>query len=148
MYKLKIYFAGSIRAGREFLENQRQIIDILKEYGFVLTEHFGIADVESLEYGKGKTDREIWLEDVTWIKESNVIVAEISTPSMGVGYEIGYAVSQGKKVLCLLNSQASTKSSAMLEGSPGVVVKGYSTVQEAETHIKKFLTEEIIPFAQ
>ena len=147
MYKLKIYFAGSIRAGREYLDNQRQIIKILKRFGYVLTEHFGIADVESTEYAQGKTDREIWLEDVTWIQESNVVVAEISTPSMGVGYEIGYAVSQGKKVLCLLNVNAAVKSSAMLSGSPDVTVQTYSTVAEAEAHIQKFLMEEIIPFA-
>ncbi len=38
---LKIYFAGSIRAGRADAHIYAKIVDILKKYGSVLTEHVG-----------------------------------------------------------------------------------------------------------
>lgn len=37
----KIYFAGSIRAGRNDVQLYSKIVGILKKYGTVLTEHVG-----------------------------------------------------------------------------------------------------------
>lgn len=48
-----IYFCGSIRGGREDAALYRRIIDQLKEYGDVLTEH--IADADVLEKDQGLT---------------------------------------------------------------------------------------------
>lgn len=39
--RMKIYFAGSIRAGREDAHLYARIVAILKKYGTVLTEHVG-----------------------------------------------------------------------------------------------------------
>ena len=36
-----------------------------------------------------------------YIKACDALIAEISTPSHGVGYEIGYALNLDKPVLCL-----------------------------------------------
>ena len=49
--KRYIYFCGSIRAGREDAALYRRIIDQLKEYGDVLTEHIADADVLDKDHG-------------------------------------------------------------------------------------------------
>ena len=41
MASRRIYFAGSIRAGRDDAELYAKIVGLLKKYGRVLTEHVG-----------------------------------------------------------------------------------------------------------
>ena len=56
---MKIYFAGAIRAGRDNQEIYQQIIERLRKYGKVLTEHIGrknlTADGENLPEKKSTT---------------------------------------------------------------------------------------------
>ncbi|MCA9356116.1 hypothetical protein KC852_01165 [Candidatus Nomurabacteria bacterium] len=44
---MKIYFAGAIRGGREDAELYAKVIEILKKYGTVLTEHLGDTSITS-----------------------------------------------------------------------------------------------------
>ena len=94
----KIYFAASIRGGRDGAEIYAQFIALLSKYGEVLTEHVG--NISLTDLGEEKTDQYIFERDCHWIQESNVIVAEVSNPSLGVGFEISLAQSQGKRVIC------------------------------------------------
>ena len=41
------------------------------------------------------------------------IVAEVTQPSLGVGYEIGRAVAMGKKILCLYRPQPDKSKESM-----------------------------------
>src|SRR3990167_9577819 len=84
----KIYFAGSIRGGREDVGLYLGIVEHLKTHGDVLTEH--VADKGLTLLGEdGLSDKEIHNRDVSWLDESNVVVAEVTKASLGVGYEIG-----------------------------------------------------------
>ena len=96
---MKIYFAGSIRGGREDKNLYSQIIKNLQKYGTVLTEHIG--DQNLTDSGEDLSDKFIYERDLYWIKESDIVVAEVTQPSLGVGYEIGKAEEHGKKILCL-----------------------------------------------
>jgi hypothetical protein len=70
----------------------------------------------------------------------DVVVAEVSTPSLGVGYELGQAESMGKRVLCLYCPQDGKKLSAMLVGNPRFTVLEYSAVAGLADPLRKFLT--------
>ena len=48
----------------------------------------------------------VYERDVNWIQNCDVLIAEVSVPSHGVGYEIGFALNMGKPVLCLLSGRA------------------------------------------
>jgi nucleoside 2-deoxyribosyltransferase len=121
---MKIYFAGSISAGRHDVPIYQKIIAILKTHGKVLTEFIGNDELSNL--GESKlTDKEIHDRDVDWLLSSDLIVAEVSTPSLGVGYEIGRALENGKKVVCLYRKMEGKRLSAMIKGAPGLVVKEY-----------------------
>jgi len=84
---MKIYFSGSIRGGRQDADLYKRLIDELKRHGTVLTEHIGSHTIDH-----SKTDRHIHDEDMAWLRESDIVIAEVSTPSLGVGYEIGRAI--------------------------------------------------------
>ncbi|MFH1089041.1 MAG: nucleoside 2-deoxyribosyltransferase [Candidatus Uhrbacteria bacterium] len=134
---MKIYFAGSIRGGRDDVKIYFDIIDSLKKYGTVLTEHIGDNDL--LVHGEPHlTEAEIYHRDMSWLKESEVIVAEVTSPSLGVGYEIGQAESLGKKILCLYQNSTDKKLSAMIDGNQNLTVAKYSNLEEAKNLLENF----------
>src|SRR5680860_1223306 len=135
---MKIYLAGSIRGGREDAALYQQIIDYLKTFGEVLTEHIGDPLLTSLG-DDGRTDKYIHDRDLAWLQSSNVLVAEVTTVSMGVGYEIGRAVESGKKVLCLFRPDAGKNLSAMIAGCDAIKLVNYSNLHEATLAIDVFL---------
>jgi hypothetical protein len=68
-----------------------------------------------------------------------VLIAEVSVPSHGVGYEIAIALDLGKPVLCV--HQANRKVSKMITGNPdsALSVLSYPNPDEAVSLIRAFL---------
>ena len=131
---MKIYFAASIRGGREDEQLYRDLISAMQRFGTVLTEH--IAHPRDIEMGM--TDREVYDRDMAWLVQSDVVVAEVTTPSLGVGYELAWAEHHGKPVLCLFRPSSGRRLSAMLAG-PGVTVVEYETVDQALERVLGFI---------
>jgi 2'-deoxynucleoside 5'-phosphate N-hydrolase len=127
---MNIYFACSISGGRKDEKVYQYLVSKLLEYGHqVPTAHIAETGIEIVD---GQEDpRDIYQRDVDWIVESDILIAEVSTPSHGVGYEIGYALSLGKPVLCLYDQAANV--SKMITGNPHrlLTVRSYGSLQEA-----------------
>ena len=135
---LKIYFAGSIRGGRADAALYAELITYLQTKGEVLTEHIGIPDLTA-NGEAGLSDLDIYNRDMTWLLSSDVIVAEVTHPSLGVGFEIAKATSAGKRVLCLYRPQPDKRLSAMIAGCNDVTVASYQTLNEAKLIIDNYL---------
>jgi nucleoside 2-deoxyribosyltransferase len=139
---VNIYFACSITGGRDFESVYQAITSALLSDGHeVPTAHLAEATVKELE---GRVDgREIYERDTTWIRQCEALVAEVSTPSHGVGYEIAYALSLGKPVLCV--HRKGQPLSKMLSGNnqASISVKSYSDTNEAIEIIRSFLLEQV-----
>ena len=133
---MKIYFAGSIRGGRQDWALYFEIIEQLRRYGQVLTEHVGDAALS--ETGEDVDDRALHDRDLAWLKEAECLVAEVTTPSLGVGYEIGKATEWGKPVLCLFRRSEGRSLSAMIAGCAGVKVKEYKDAADLESAFDQF----------
>jgi len=105
----------------------------------VPTAHLAESTVLSLE--AVVAPREIYERDVTWIRAARVVVAEVSVPSHGVGYEIGFALGAGKPVLCLF--QEGRKISKMISGNPHsqLHVMAYRDSGHAIELMRKFLAD-------
>ncbi|MBM3261023.1 nucleoside 2-deoxyribosyltransferase [Candidatus Kaiserbacteria bacterium] len=134
---MKIYFAGAIRGGRDDQDLYLTAIRLLGKHGTVLTEHIGDTNLSHLGETQ-RTNEDIYTRDVAWIQECDVVVAEVSIPSLGVGYEIGHAESHGKKIICLYREQEGRRLSAMLSGNRNVRVEKYNTVEDLDTLFKNF----------
>ncbi len=135
---MKIYFCGSVRGGRQLAGVYAEMIGVLQNFGNVLSEHLG--DDRAIESGDRKlTDREIHDRDMGWISESDVLVAEVTVPSLGVGYEVGRAVEMKKPVLCLFNPALGGHLSAMIAGCEPVKVVHYSRIEELEPILNSFI---------
>ena len=137
---MKIYFAGSIRGGREDVQLYTQLIDHLKQYGEVLTEHVGDGQLDAIGEEEGD-DRYIHDRDMQWLLSSDIIVAEVTQPSLGVGYEIGRAIELGKQVFCLYRPQEEKQLSAMIAGSPSLEVYNYTNLDKAKSLIDELFSD-------
>lgn len=116
---MRIYFAGSIRGGRDDWAIYKEIIASLSKYGTVLTEHIGESELSVT--GEDLPDREIHDRDLAWLRSCDLLVAEVTRPSLGVGYEIGKAGEWGLKVLCVYRPSVTPLLSAMIAGSNATV---------------------------
>ena len=67
-------------------------------------------------------------------------IAEVSNPSLGVGYEIAKAEEWSKPVLALYRQQEGKRLSAMIDGSPHTEVVQYADLSEAHVAIDGFIT--------
>jgi len=133
----KVYFACSIRGGRDDAELYGQLIEIIKRHAHILTEIF--ADPTLTYKGMNKPEREIWQTDLDWVREADAIIAEVTTPSLGVGYEIAKAEEWGKPVLALYRPSPERKPSAMILGSPNIHCVQYTSPSNAAKIIEDFL---------
>ncbi|MGB8218141.1 MAG: nucleoside 2-deoxyribosyltransferase [Candidatus Methanoperedens sp.] len=133
---MKIFFAGSIRGGRGMLLEYKQIIELMKKSGHdVVSEH--VASVKLEEAESRLTEDEIFLSDIRFIDECDCLVADVTVPSIGVGYEICYAVSKGKRVVCIYKE--GTNASAMVLGNRGVTTIPYVTMEGLEKSLALYL---------
>ncbi|HTY63157.1 MAG TPA: nucleoside 2-deoxyribosyltransferase [Acidobacteriota bacterium] len=135
---MKIYFAGSIRGGRADAAVYQSMIKYLSRFGEVLTEHVGDSSISDAG-DDGPDDKHIHDRDMAWLAACDLIVAEVSAPSLGVGYELGHAVALRKPILCLYKSERPL--SAMIAGSSGIRTFQYSSIDEAKKIMADFLNE-------
>ncbi len=136
---MNIYFAGSIRGGRDDHQLYFELIEMLGAYGRVLTEHVGGAELSA--EGEEREDRWLHDRDIAWLREADCLVAEVTVPSLGVGYEIGKATEWGKPVLCLFRPSEARSLSAMIAGAKGVKVKEYERTAELKSVFDRFFSE-------
>lgn len=135
---MNIYFACSITGGRELESVYQEIVSALLAAGHEIpTSH--LAQAEAMEGERVLSPRDVYERDVKWIQNCDVLVAEVSIPSHGVGYEIAYALNLRKPVLCI--HQQGRRVSKMITGSsdPNLTTKAYLTVDEAIKDIRVFL---------
>ena len=80
---------------------------------------------------------------MAWLDESDVVVAEVTMPSLGVGYELGEAVRAHKPTLCFFRADSEGRLSAMVSGSPGIKVVTYKTEENIKTRLICFSPKEV-----
>ena len=138
MATMKIYFAGAIRGGREDTSIYLQIVSMLTRYGTILTEHVGDPNLDVR--GEELSDQQIYDRDLEWLRNCDCLVAEVTKPSLGVGFEIGKATEWGIQVLCLYRPSESRSLSAMIAGCDKVTVEAYRSVDEVDAIFARHLS--------
>jgi len=135
---MNIYFACSITGGREFESVYQEIVRALVEKGHeVPTAHLAESGIGAVEAVISPND--VYERDANWIRACDLLIAEVSVPSHGVGYEIGFALGIRKPVLALY--QSGRKLSKMISGNPdkNLKVETYDTPENAIRVIADFL---------
>lgn len=133
---MKIYFAGSIRGGRDKVQDFKKMIDFIEENGsIVLDKHIG--DINLTSNGESLSNEEIYNRDINWLRKCDIVIAEVTTPSLGVGYELSFAESLGKKVYTI--SEKGVNVSGLIMGNSFFENYKYETIDEVLDIIKNIL---------
>ena len=120
----KVYFCGAIRGGRDRQPLYKAIVDFLQDRGCeVLTTHVAAPEVLKQEWREGMTAQSIYDRDLRWLAECDLVIAEVSTPSLGVGVEIAEASHLGKPIVAFCEGAGHL--SAMVGGNPAVTLITY-----------------------
>ena len=129
----KVYFAGSIRGGRNDAERYHRIIAAIKRAAAALTEHVG-----DLHLQESATDAAIYAQDTAWLREADLVIAECTCPSLGVGYELAFAEALGKPCH-IFYDRSRTQLSAMLTGNPYFRIHPYEREEEIYAALEEIL---------
>lgn len=138
----KIYFAGSIRGGRIDATLYHRIIEYIKKTDVVLTEHIGKTNM-SLKAQIRAIDVHIYERDTEWLRSCDLLIAECTCPSLGVGYELAYAEAH-KIPVCIFYNSGKSNISAMLNGNSYFTIIPYETDEEIYLALDKILEGENI----
>ncbi len=127
---MNIYFCCSITGGRQDEAAYQRLVEALLAGGHAVpTAHLSSPEVMALE--AAATPADVYQRDIAWLDACEAVVAEVSTPSHGVGYEIAYALGLGKPVLCFYRQ--GRRVSKMITGNshPTLLVQPYDQIDEA-----------------
>ncbi len=136
--KKKIFLSGSIRGGRQLLEVYRFMYGTLEEAGAdVLSWH--VADPGLEEKESKMTEQEIYDRDMGLLAKSDALIAEVTVPSTGVGYEICRALDRKIPVLCLHRPEAAVSAMVLGNPDPSLEVRTYSNEDELKEILVEFI---------
>ncbi|MDA8773726.1 nucleoside 2-deoxyribosyltransferase [Chlamydiia bacterium] len=136
---VKFYFSGSISGGRQHEKTYKHIVSILNEYGEVLTEHVAYGGSRVGQY----LDSEVFARDMAWLEQAQILVADVSQPSVGVGFEIASAIERGITVVALYDMGARHRLSSMISGCPSVILFRYSSIEELSDSLRNVVESHV-----
>jgi hypothetical protein len=132
---MKIYLACTVRGDRGGVLAGRTIAARLQHHGHVvLTTHLLADDVEAAE--STITEAEVFRRDLEWLTACDLLVAEASGSSYGVGFEVGYvlgrASTSGQRVVLLYEAARRDKVSRLITGNcdPNCTTVAYDSLDQ------------------
>lgn len=133
---MRVYLACAMTNPHREVGAVESVLQMLVEEGHhVLTPH--VVDTPERSQDRFLTNAEVAQRDLLFIAQADCLVAEVSTPSHGVGIEVMAAVSAAKPVLALAHVHA--RVSRLLAGLPGLRLERYGTREEAVEIVRRFL---------
>ena len=140
--KKKIYVSGSIYGGRKKIETYRVMIDALELYGEVCDKQ--IIDEDVIKKEEYQTDESIFNGLVALLESADIVFAEVTVPSLGVGYELGIADKLGKKIIAIYDLNEIDKVSTMIRGNKKIKLIGYHDISEIVDNLSEILGPDFV----
>ena len=137
---MNIYFSGSIYGGRQKLEAYKKLVKELTKFGNVLDEE--VADDNVLIREESISDKDVFESLVDRLKRADLVFAEVTVPSLGVGYEIGYADKTNKRIICVYDKTVTPKLTTMLRGNNRLKIIPSTNINEIINNLANILKEE------
>jgi hypothetical protein len=136
---MNLYFSCSLTGGRDDETIYGLIVDHLLAAGHEVPTA-PLAKPEIMSEERVIDPRVVYQRDMEWIQNCDGLIAEVSTPSHGVGYEIAFALGMDKPVLCCFRDGVVISKMITGNSSPGLWVKAYRDMEHALILVDEFLT--------
>lgn len=125
---MKIYLAHSLtQAPEEFKTEMIKLRELLKTKYEVLIFK-GLID---------GTPEDVYRHDVQCVKDCDLLLAEVSYPAIGLGFEIATAINQSKKILAVAKKDAKVSRLVLGIKETNYSFKRYNKIEEILEIIKK-----------
>lgn len=118
--KMTIYLACTVRGDRGAVAALRALVDSLERKGHtILTKHLLDDDVDARE--AALTEADVYARDIRWLESCDLLIADASGSSFGVGFEVGYVLGRaggaGQRVLLLYQRARRDRISRLIAGN-------------------------------
>ncbi len=131
---MRIYIATSIMGASRNLELARELVNYIKSLGHeVLTE-----DVITKYWDKDIPPEVVFRRDIRLLNSSDALIADVSNPSLGVGYEICSAIERGNPVMAF--AWKDVRVSKLIEGNPDLKFVRISSLEDLKKKVLSFLS--------
>jgi hypothetical protein len=136
---MKVYCAGPIRGDRSYAPYFQKIVQLIQKMGHIPLTELTLQPGE--DFTASTDDKGIYQRDRGWLDQAQALVAEVSAPSLGVGYEISYALNMRKIPVLCLRHRSSGALSAMISGNSSglLTLETYATKEELKEKIRAFI---------
>ena len=136
---MKIYVSGSIYGGTQKIDTYKILIEELEKYGEVLNKE--IADPNTIANEVYQKDEDIYEDLEKKLISADILFAEVSIPSLGVGYELGFADKLNKKIIAIYDKNYTEKVTTMIRGNKRITLIPYQRIEEITNNLDKILVE-------
>ncbi len=133
-----------MRGDRGALGSTRALADAVEAQGHtVLTRHLLADDPDADE--SRLTERAVFERDLRWLEQADVLIAEASGSSYGVGFEVGYVIGRaertGQRVLLLYQADRRPQVSRLIAGNthPACTTYPYRDAADLLRFVEVFL---------
>ncbi len=124
-----------MRGDRVAVDALRSLADSLERGGHtILTRHLLEDNVEGAESRLG--EREVYERDIRWLESSDLLIADASGSSFGVGFEVGYVLGRcdrtSQRVILLYRGDRRDRISRLICGNshPHCSVMAYDSPEQ------------------
>ena len=135
---MKIYFGFTVAGDRSQVSNARRLVELLEAMGHeVLTRHL-VSD-NAAKMDRSIAPQSVYDRDMTWLRQCDIFIAEVSGSSFGLGYEAGYVLgSSDKKAVLFYRREAAARISLLITGNthPNCRLVPYSEPEEMEAQLR------------
>jgi hypothetical protein len=131
-----VYCAGAIKGDTTYQNNYIEMIRFIESMN-----HTALAELSGkFKFSIPLSDNQIYTRDIKWIDGSVAMIAEISGPSLGVGFEIAYAIFKKEIPVLALVSSDVEEISAMITGcnSELLTVERYQNIDDMKNIISDY----------
>ena len=144
---MNIYLACTVRGDRGAVAALREVADLLEAAGHtVLTRHLLDDNVDSAE--STLSEAAVFARDLEWLTSADVLIAEASGSSYGVGFEVGYVLGKSdltdQRVLLLYKASRQSLISRLIVGTdhPRCTVQRYNEAADLLPVVTRFLADK------
>ncbi len=93
---MQIYLACTVRGDRGAVAGLRSLVASLERSGHtIVTKHLLDDNVDGAE--SALTERAVYERDIAWLDACDILIADASGSSFGVGFEVGYVLGRSER---------------------------------------------------
>jgi nucleoside 2-deoxyribosyltransferase len=117
---MTIYLACTVRGDRGAVAGLRSLVAALESAGHtILTRHLLDDNVDGAE--SALTERAVYERDLAWLETCDILIADATGSSFGVGFEVGYVLGRSdrtdQRVILLYRADRRDQISRLIAGN-------------------------------